>query len=60
MADHHGLLVEKRNLIDRMIYGYYPDIINNKGKEILLLKKLAGSYIYKDILSFGEIKKPYY
>lgn len=58
MVDHHGFLTEKRNIKHRMIFGYYPDIVNNVGNEILLLKNLAGSYLYKDILSLGEIKKP--
>ncbi len=58
MVDHHGLLNEKRMLPIRMIYGYYPEIVTTPGHEIILLKNLAGSYLYKDILSFGLIKKP--
>ena len=58
MVNHHGLIEEKRFLPIRLIYGYYPEIVTSPGKEITLLKNLAGSYLYKDILSFGEIKKP--
>ena len=58
MVNHHGLVQEKRLLPIRLIYGYYPEIITSPGREIQLLKNLAGSYLYKDILSFGEIKKP--
>ena len=58
MVNHHGLLQEKRSLPKRLIYGYYPEIVTSPGQEITLLKNLAGSYLYKDILSFGEIKKP--
>ncbi len=58
MVDHHGLIAEKRFLPIRLIYGYYPEITTSPGNEITLLKNLAGSYLYKDILSFGEIKKP--
>jgi predicted AAA+ superfamily ATPase len=58
MVDHHGLLNEKRLLTVRLIYGYYPEIVTTPGHEIPLLKNLAGSYLYKDILSFGLIKKP--
>ncbi len=58
MVNHHGLLNEKRFLPARLIYGYYPEIVTTPGKEITLLKNLAGSYLYKDILSFGQIKKP--
>lgn len=58
MVKHHGLLQEKRNLDHRMVFGYYPEIVSSPGSEIKLLKNLSGSYLYKDILSLGEIKKP--
>ncbi len=58
MVNHHGLITEKRMLNTRLIYGYYPEIVTSQGQEIKLLKNLAGSYLYKDILSFGQIKKP--
>ena len=52
MVDHHGLLEEKRLIEQRMLYGYYPD----EGKE--LLKLMANSYLYKDLLMLEQIKKP--
>ena len=58
MVNHHGLITEKRFIPIRLVYGYYPDVITSPGNEIKLLKNLAGSYLYKDILSFGKIKKP--
>ena len=58
MVDHHGLIMEKRMINTRLIFGYYPEIVTTPGGEIRLLKNLAGSYLYKDILSFGQIKKP--
>lgn len=58
MVNHTSLIEEKRLLPHRMIFGYYPEIVMSPGHEIQLLKNLAGSYLYKDILSFGTIKKP--
>ena len=58
MVDHHGFLTEKRLLEHRMIYGYYPDVAVNTGIEVRLLKTLASDYLYKDILTIGQIKKP--
>jgi uncharacterized protein len=58
MVKHHGLLEEKRQLPHRLIFGSYPEIITSPGNEVLLLKNIASSYLFKDILSFGEIKKP--
>jgi uncharacterized protein len=50
MVEHHGFLTEKRLLDHRLIYGYYPDIATNVGQETRLLKSLASSYLYKDLL----------
>jgi predicted AAA+ superfamily ATPase len=36
----------------------YPDIIINPGQEKEFLKNLTESYLYKDILALGNIKKP--
>lgn len=58
MANFHGLLEEKRLLEHRLVYGYYPEIVTAKGEEEELLKLLASSYLYKDLLSLEIIKKP--
>ena len=58
MVQHHGLLEEKRLIEHRMIYGYYPEIVTKQGEEEELLKLLAGSYLYKDLLMLEQIKKP--
>ena len=58
MVNHHGLLEEKRMLPHRLIYGYYPEIVNNPGEEKEILKQLSDSYLYKDILMWEQIKKP--
>lgn len=58
MVEHHGLLEEKRLLQQRLIYGYYPDVINQPSSEKETLKQLTDSYLYKDILMWENIKKP--
>jgi len=58
MITQNGLLSEKRVIKHRLVFGYYPEVVINPGREIRLLKELASSYLYKDILSFGLIKKP--
>ena len=57
LADHVGLLEEKRLLAHRLVYGSYPDVVNNAGDERVVLTELADSYLYKDILMFDRIKK---
>lgn len=58
MVSHHGLLEEKRMIPHRMVYGYYPDVVNNAGMEKDILKQLSDSYLYKDILLLDHVKKP--
>jgi len=58
MVEHHGLLEEKRSLNHRLVYGCYPEVITNLGKEKEILKQLTDSFLYKDILMLEQIKKP--
>lgn len=58
MVSHHGFMEEKRMLPHRLIYGYYPDVVNSQGDEKEILKQLSDSYLYKDILMWEQIKKP--
>lgn len=58
MAGDHGLLTEKRLIEHRLLYGYYPEIVTKPGEEKELLKLLAESYLYKDLLILEQIKKP--
>nr|WP_315818535.1 AAA family ATPase [Paraflavitalea speifideiaquila] len=58
MVQHHGLLEEKRLVEHRLIYGYYPEIVTKPGEEKELLKLLANSYLYKDLLMLEQINKP--
>lgn len=58
MVNYHNFLAEKRLLEHRLIYGYYPDIALNTGDEKKLLKSLASSYLYKDLLILDQIQKP--
>jgi predicted AAA+ superfamily ATPase len=58
MVKHHGLPEEKRLVPHRLIYGYYPDVVNNPGNEQEVLKQLLDSFLYKDMLMWEQIKKP--
>ena len=56
--NHVGFLKAEQSLTTRLIYGFYPDVINNPGEEKEILKNLVDSYLYRDILSYAEIRKP--
>lgn len=57
MVEHHGLFEEKSLLRQRLIYGYYPDVVCNPENKRELLNNLASSYLYKDILMWENLKK---
>ena len=60
MVEHHGWLEEKRFLHHRLIYGYYPEVVMQSDEQSSrsVLKSLAGSYLYKDILALEGIQRP--
>jgi predicted AAA+ superfamily ATPase len=58
MSSYHGNLEERRLLEHRLIFGYYPDVINHPGQEPRHLTLLSDSYLYKDLFAYEGIKKP--
>ncbi len=56
--NHHGFLYAEQQLENRLLYGFYPDVLNNSGDEINVLRNLMNSYLYRDILSYADIRKP--
>lgn len=58
MVLNDGLVQEKRMIEHRLVSGYYPEIVTKPGEEKELLKLLAGSYLYKDLLMLEQVKKP--
>ena len=58
MVAHTHLLEEKRMLHHRLVYGYYPGVVNEPGHERENLVNLTSSYLYKDILALDKLQKP--
>jgi uncharacterized protein len=58
MVDFHGAFEESRYLEQRLLYGMYPEVITNPGDELAILNQLASSYLYKDIFTFQDLRKP--
>lgn len=58
LMDSKGLLNVKQTLESRLIYGSYPDIINNSDDAKDILYNLASSYLYKDLLNLDGIRRP--
>ncbi len=53
-----GYIDTQRDLENRLIFGFYPEVIADTGNEIELLNEITQSYLFKDILALGNIKKP--
>lgn len=58
MVKHSNLLQEIRQLPQRLVYGYYPEIVTHPNDAERMLRFLSDSYLYKDIFLFRGIKKP--
>lgn len=58
LIDDTNVLIEEQSLEKRLIYGAYPDAINYPGEERELLLNLTNSYLFKDLLSLADIRKP--
>lgn len=58
LADHHGFTETGRNLASYLVFGLYPDVVNNPGDEPEILNNLAGSYMFKDIFMHQDLRKP--
>ena len=57
IVESSSLLEARRLLESRIIFGSYPEVINNPGKEKDVLLEIANSYLYKDILQLEGIRK---
>ena len=58
LQNHFGYLQNKKNLERYMIYGMYPEVITQANESENILKQIAGSYLYKDLLQYQGIRKP--
>ena len=58
LIGNHGTVEERRMLERRLVYGSYPEVVNHPGEERETLTNLVSSYLYKDIFSFQDVRKP--
>lgn len=58
MVNQTDLSDELKTLNQRLVFGSYPEVISHPEDNHKLLNMLAGSYLYKDILSLDAIRKP--
>ena len=57
-VNHSGYLEANRDLENRLIYGMYPEVILKKGEERETIKNITQSYLFKDVFTYKDLKKP--
>jgi len=57
MVNHTNFIETTRMVPHRLVFGYYPEVVMNSGKEERILNDLAEGFLYKDILNLDGIKK---
>jgi len=58
MYAHHGYTTELANLRNRLLYGYYPEVVTHPTEARVRLLELANDSLYKDIYRWENIRKP--
>src|SRR3989338_1871464 len=56
-----SVLTVKKNLEEYMTFGTYPQIAsaNTRQEKTVLIKELAGDYLFKDLFLFGDIRNSF-
>ncbi|MGE4540689.1 MAG: ATP-binding protein [Bacteroidales bacterium] len=56
--NHIGFLQAEQDLENRLVFGFYPEILNKTTDQSVALRELTDSYLYKDVLMYGNLKRP--
>jgi hypothetical protein len=56
--EYAGFLKAEQDLGNRLVFGFYPEVLIKPDEPEIILKELTGSYLYQDILMFANIRKP--
>lgn len=56
--NHIGFLEAEQDLENRLVFGFYPEILNSTTDQSVALRELTDSYLYKDVLMYGNLKRP--
>ena len=56
--NHAGYVKAAQDLENRLVFGFYPDVLVHEKNQTSVLSELADSYLYKDVLMYEGLKKP--
>lgn len=57
LVQNTNFLSERQLLEQRLIYGQYPEVVNNPSEAREILINNLNSYLYKDILAINDVRK---
>lgn len=58
LTRHYNLYPVLRQLDSRLVLGSYPEVVTATERVERRLEEITSSYLYKDILDYGDIRKP--
>ena len=58
LVNHTDKRQEQRLLNNRLVYGFYPEVVTHPADAKRILMQIANSYLYKDLLGYQGIKRP--
>ncbi|MCC6328393.1 MAG: ATP-binding protein [Acidobacteria bacterium] len=58
IQDHYSFAKTLPRLEEFLITGMYPEVVTHADDAVEILKNLAGSYLYKDILELAGVRRP--
>ena len=58
LTQHYNLYPVLRQLDSRLVLGSYPEVVTATERVERRLEEITSSYLYKDILDYGDIRKP--
>lgn len=58
LTAHYNLYPVLRQLDSRLVLGSYPEVVTATEQVERRLEEITSSYLYKDILDYGDIRKP--
>lgn len=56
--NHAGYVKAAQDIENRLVFGFYPDVLTHEENQELVLSELTESYLYKDVLMYEGLKKP--
>lgn len=56
--NHLGWIEADAQLEDRLVWGMYPDVLQNPEDAQEILRQLTSAYLYRDVLALTGIRKP--